>query len=343
VLSGEIDDRRFLPILFRASKDDDWTQEATWRKANPGIGYSLRIEEMREEFQRAQASDALQTSFRALRLNQAVNGSSIGGWLHAHEITRMALHGVVELEAFRDCDRVVLGLDLGGREDACSLAIVGESGGQFMIRTINWLSRTAYDKWRGQAPLHDFERDGSLIIVDGDDVPHDLVFGEVAGLAGELGITQIAIDPAMSTILVPRFEELGLDVALVRPGALSFTPLMAHWESLIAGDRVTLSADDGFARFCFGNAATEYRGQARMIAKPANAMKIDAAIATLIATALFLAEPVMASKGDTVEVNPWLNPLSAHDTRRDGFSVRGWMGGREPIVTIDGATEHVDD
>ena len=37
-LQGTIEDETFLPVLYRADPEDDWTQEATWKKANPGYG-----------------------------------------------------------------------------------------------------------------------------------------------------------------------------------------------------------------------------------------------------------------------------------------------------------------
>ena len=37
VRDGIIKDDTFLPVLYAADIDDDWTDEATWRKANPGL------------------------------------------------------------------------------------------------------------------------------------------------------------------------------------------------------------------------------------------------------------------------------------------------------------------
>lgn len=37
VASGEIVNDEFLPVLFQAEAGDDWQDEATWFKANPGL------------------------------------------------------------------------------------------------------------------------------------------------------------------------------------------------------------------------------------------------------------------------------------------------------------------
>jgi phage terminase large subunit-like protein len=38
VLNGSIEDDSFLPVLYKAETDMDWTDPETWKKANPGYG-----------------------------------------------------------------------------------------------------------------------------------------------------------------------------------------------------------------------------------------------------------------------------------------------------------------
>ncbi len=42
VRAGVIDDSSFLPVIYAAEPGDDWTDEAVWRKANPGLGITPR-------------------------------------------------------------------------------------------------------------------------------------------------------------------------------------------------------------------------------------------------------------------------------------------------------------
>ena len=37
----------FLPAIWSASQDDDWTDERTWYKANPNLGVSKTLDYMR--------------------------------------------------------------------------------------------------------------------------------------------------------------------------------------------------------------------------------------------------------------------------------------------------------
>jgi phage terminase large subunit-like protein len=63
-------DPTFLPILFEAPMDADWTDEKVWRKANPALGDFRSLEEMRVAAARAKEIPAQENTFRRLYLNQ---------------------------------------------------------------------------------------------------------------------------------------------------------------------------------------------------------------------------------------------------------------------------------
>lgn len=70
VLENPSLDPTFLPILFEAPIDADWTDEAVWKKANPALGDFRSLEEMRVAAARAQEIPAQENVFRRLYLNQ---------------------------------------------------------------------------------------------------------------------------------------------------------------------------------------------------------------------------------------------------------------------------------
>jgi len=63
-------DPTFLPILYEAPIDADWTSEKVWRKANPALGDFRSLEEMQIVAARAKAIPAQENTFRRLYLNQ---------------------------------------------------------------------------------------------------------------------------------------------------------------------------------------------------------------------------------------------------------------------------------
>lgn len=63
-------DPTFLPIIYEAPADADWTDERVWRKANPALGDFRSLEEMRIACERAKEIPAQENTFRRLYLNQ---------------------------------------------------------------------------------------------------------------------------------------------------------------------------------------------------------------------------------------------------------------------------------
>ena len=70
VRDGAVEDPTFLPLLFEAPVDADWTDEAVWHACNPALGDFRSLEEMQTLAQRAKAIPAQENTFRRLYLNQ---------------------------------------------------------------------------------------------------------------------------------------------------------------------------------------------------------------------------------------------------------------------------------
>src|SRR5690606_32575398 len=54
---------------YAAAPEDDWQDEATWRKANPNLGVSKKLDTMRSNARRARQMPRLENHFRNYHLN----------------------------------------------------------------------------------------------------------------------------------------------------------------------------------------------------------------------------------------------------------------------------------
>ena len=76
VIEGSFDPRHgvtdptFLPFIYGANQDDDYTDPRVWAFANPGLGKSPKLEYIRKECKEAQAKPAYENTFRRVHLNQ---------------------------------------------------------------------------------------------------------------------------------------------------------------------------------------------------------------------------------------------------------------------------------
>jgi glycerol-3-phosphate O-acyltransferase len=54
-------------VIYGADADDDWTDEAVWRKANPSLGVTVPIDKVRENARRYALEIAADYSYPTIR------------------------------------------------------------------------------------------------------------------------------------------------------------------------------------------------------------------------------------------------------------------------------------
>jgi phage terminase large subunit-like protein len=69
VRDGIIKDPEFLPVIYEATRDDDWTDPKVWRKANPNFGVSVDAGYIASKCKKAQEDPAFENTFKRLHLN----------------------------------------------------------------------------------------------------------------------------------------------------------------------------------------------------------------------------------------------------------------------------------
>ncbi len=90
VRDGIIDDMSFLPVIYEATRDDDWTDPKVWEKANPNLGISVSLDYIKAACQKAQESPPFENTFKRLHLNiqteQDVRWLSMEKWKLCDEL-----------------------------------------------------------------------------------------------------------------------------------------------------------------------------------------------------------------------------------------------------------------
>lgn len=69
ILDGTFDDPETLVVIYAADREDDWQSEETWRKANPNLGVSEKLDTMRTNARRARQLPRLENHFKNYHLN----------------------------------------------------------------------------------------------------------------------------------------------------------------------------------------------------------------------------------------------------------------------------------
>ena len=72
-------DPAFLPVIYEASKEDDWTDPKIWAKANPNFGISVPEDYLARECQRAREDPGYENTFKRLHLD--IRTQSVNQWI----------------------------------------------------------------------------------------------------------------------------------------------------------------------------------------------------------------------------------------------------------------------
>jgi phage terminase large subunit-like protein len=222
VLNGEIDDPTFLPVLYRAAKEDDWTQEATWKKANPGYGSICRKEYFEQEVAKCKANPAVLNTFLRLHLN-IWTGSDVA-WITDHEFMR----GARPLPDDNYLKKLPCwgGLDLASTRDLTAFALLfwDEVVQVHYLKVHQFVNeeRTKMRKSEGVDYLR-FQRDGDLSITPGNVTDFRTVRDHIIRAAETYNITAVAYDRRFSTYIVPELIDAGIDMQPMGQGFLDIS------------------------------------------------------------------------------------------------------------------------
>ena len=222
----------FLPVIYCAEPDDDWTDPATWYKAQPNLGVSVPESFYRDECLTAQQSPAFENAFRRLYLNQWTEQAT--RWLGMDKWDA----GDAPLPAVLDGEPCWCGLDLSTTTDVTALAMAfPRSQGGYYLQMRFWLPRENARKraQRDGVPYLEWARDGYLTLTDGDVVDYEVVRREINELHERYAIQEIAIDRWNAAHLTTELQGDGFTITPFGQGYASMSPAAKEFEKLVIG------------------------------------------------------------------------------------------------------------
>lgn len=229
-------DPAFLPVIFEAPVDADWTDEKVWRAANPALGDFRSLDEMRTACARAREIPAQENTFRRLYLNQwteqAARWITMASWDACKTtIDRAALKG----------RRCFVGLDLSSTTDLTAAVAVFPDGDQFDVLPHFFIPKERIQQRviRDRVPYDQWERDELMTATPGPAVDYDYVRNLLMSWDEEFDVRVVAYDPWNATDLVNRLEKQdGFTCAKVRQGFATLSAPSKSLEKAIVSKRL---------------------------------------------------------------------------------------------------------
>lgn len=328
VRDGEIDDPRFLPVLYEFPQSyiesGDYIKPENWYITNPNLGASVDVDYLTDTLKRAKEShdkNTLQTAL-AKHLNVEIGISLRANRWAGAEFWEKAGRDFTLDELIEASEVITMGGDGGGLDDLLGCAVVGrlptpkyiytDDGGirhevkQWWVWVRAWCHPIALERRKQDEPRYrDFETDGDLVIVEnvGDDVAE---FADIAKKIYDSGkLDKIGLDPAGADDIVIALESIGI------PKDTHITGVSQGWklggyqkvcERKIASGDLT-HASQPLMAWCVGNARVKLSGSGVSMSKSESGNgKIDPVIAMLNAVALMSQNPTPPKSADDVGI-----------------------------------------
>ncbi len=231
VRDGIIDDPAFLPVIYEASIDADWTDPEVWAAANPNYGVSVSEDYIERECKRAQDSPSYENTFKRLHLN--IRTEQDVRWLSMTAFDACPSTSDIIALAGRPC---WCGLDLSSRLDLTCLAMVfreGENAWRTIIKT--WVPKEGASKRakNDRVPYLQWIREGWIDPTPGPSVDYDVIRRDINALGELYDIREIATDPWGAPQLLQQLDGDGFTVFEHRQGYQSLSAPTKDLEAAI--------------------------------------------------------------------------------------------------------------
>lgn len=218
VRDGRITDRKFLPVIYEFPQKmldaEAYMDPANFYVTNPNLGRSVSQDWLEREMGKELAKDAsTRATFLAKHLNVEI-GMNLranrwpGADFWARRSRKIGLADVLDRS-----EVVVVGVDGGGLDDLFGLAVLGRDREtkDWLAWCHAWCHDGVLERRKGiAARLRDFEREGSLTIVD-DELADISAIVDVVQDVKERGLlAAVAADPAGLGELIDALAAIGV-------------------------------------------------------------------------------------------------------------------------------------
>jgi len=280
VRDGALDDPEFLPVIYEATKEDDWKDPEVWKKANPNFGISVGEKFLASECKKAQNTPSYQNTFKRLYLNirtdQDIQWISMADWNKCNDAS-IDLRSLVGQPCYT-------GVDLAATTDLCAVV--------HLFPTMDWTCLCRFfvprlsaekRKEKNRVKYLEWAEQGFLELTSGNVVDYEVIRESIRTDATLYDVQEIAIDRWNSTQMQTWLTDDGFDVVPYGQGFASMSaPTKELEKRAISGDLNHM--DNPVLRWCVNNVSIEEDAAGNIKpSKGKSTEKIDGAVALIMA------------------------------------------------------------
>lgn len=267
----------WYPVIYSYTGEDIYNEE-NWEKANPSLGVTLQIEDLRELAAEARLHKADERLFRWLNLCQWVTtklttwleldlfDSTVGDW------SRADLLGL-------DC---FLGIDLSTTTDLSAICLVfppQDGLDDWRVIWDCWIPKDNMQKRidEDHVPYDEWAADGWIYPTEGSVIDYPKIKDRIQEVRKLYNVLELDGDKSFATMLWQELEDDGLTCVDIPQQYATLTDPMNHIEVLLKTKNKFVDEDGEIfeepalthephpvARWCFGNTSIAKNGNAQI-------------------------------------------------------------------------------
>ena len=283
VLNGSIEDDSFLPVLYKAEPDDDWTDPETWKKANPGYGSICNEAYFIDAVKKAKSNPSMINSFLRLHLN--IWTSAETAWIPDDIYMKgdkpIPFDRLPSLPAYG-------GLDLASTQDLTAFALIfrDDENECFYLLCHQFVNsvKAHNKKLAAGVDYLNYEREGDITITPGNVTDYRIVKQYILDQCAKYDVQEIGYDPKFSTYIVAELTEEEITMQPMAQNITSMNGPTKEMEMEIMKGNV-IHGGNKCLRWQFGCAIiyTDNNENKRVIKEQKENKKVDGVIASIIA------------------------------------------------------------
>jgi phage terminase large subunit-like protein len=208
-------DLTWLGLIFTIDDGDDWKDPAVWRKANPNLGISVKLDDMQAACVKAQGSPAALTNFKTKRLNVWTTAGSaafdMDAWAKSGD-PALTVDKVKHLPCW-------IPIDLASKIDIAALPLVFEDKAAERLYVITkkrlFLPQQAVDSG-ANSQYTGWAEKGWLKVTEGSVTDFDVIEEDIKADCAALNVEEVPFDPFQATQLSTRLLAEGVPMVEYR-------------------------------------------------------------------------------------------------------------------------------
>lgn len=295
IMRGVKDDPTTLIVYFGIDEEDDWEDEAVWRKANPSLGLTPTLDYLRTEHKKAKGRPALEAVFQCYHLNRWVD--QVSGWIPRSKWALCTSDPTSWTRLYLEHKgrKAWLTCDISATRDITALVLVvppDDEHENWVVIPFFWIPEETMDERAKQDRRVNWKQwvaSGAMLTTPGEAVDQNFIIRKIFDVCQDYEVLGFGVDPYNATKLKSDLQIDGFDPELIidqRQGTVTLGGPTKEFERLVFAQKVEHGGHPVLA-WMAGHCSVRFDVNLNYVPDKKNSLdKIDGIVATVMGVGL---------------------------------------------------------